>query len=110
MTVRLPILQVSARFRFAVELEGVSYTLTFRWNDRDGAWFLDVGDGNGTPIVTGIKMVINCMLLGRATDSRLPAGDFIALDTSGANLDAEFQDLGRRVQVSYFTRAELNAL
>lgn len=110
MSVRLPIDQVSARFRFSVELEGVGYTFTFRWNNRDLAWFLDVGDGVGTPILTGLKVVINCLLLGRATSPLLPTGDFIAFDTEGRDEDAAFEDLGRRVQVSYFTREELDEI
>lgn len=107
MSVRLPIDPEGARFTFGVELEGVSYTIGFRWNDRDGAWYMEVGDGQGTPLVVGVKVVINTMLLGRRTTAGLPTGDFLAIDTGGGNIDAAFEDLGRRVQVAYFTRAEV---
>ncbi len=110
MSIQLPIKPEGARFQFSSEIEGISYTFTFRWNGRDGAWFLEVGDGDGTSLVTGIKVVINCLLLGRATIAGLPGGDFIAFDTTGQAIDAAFEDLGRRVQVVYFTRAELNEI
>lgn len=109
MSLILPVSQEGAHFAFRAEIEGITYSFTWRWNDRDGAWFLDLGDGSGVAIISGIKIVINLLLLGGATSKLLPTGDFVAFDTAGKGLDAGFEDLGRRVQVYYFTRAELAA-
>lgn len=109
MSFRLPIKQEGARFSAAYELDGITYALEFRWNDRDGAWFLQVGDANGVPLISGLKVCLGILLLGRATSKLLPPGDFMAIDTAGRNAEAGFEDLGRRVQILYFTSAELEA-
>lgn len=110
MSVRLPIRQEGPRFTFACELEGVSYTFAFRWNDRDGGWYMEISDATGDPIVSGIKVVIGILLLGRATSKLLPPGDLLAIDTAATNTDPGFEDIGRRVQITYFTAAELGAV
>lgn len=110
MSVRLPIKQEGASFRFVCELEeGVSYSIGLRWNDRDGAWYMEVGDTNGVAILSGIKVVLGVLLLGHATSKLLPPGDFMAIDTTGRDQEAAFEDIGRRVQITYFTSAELSA-
>lgn len=109
MSFTLPINQEGAYFGFSTELEGVTYSFSWRWNDRDGAWYLEIGDGSGVVLITGIKVVVDKFLLGGSNLEGLPSGDFIAIDTTGRELDAGFEDLGRRVQVHYFTRDELLA-
>lgn len=109
MTVRLPVTQEGARFQFFCELDGISYSFLFRWNDRDGAWYLEIGDGGGAALVSGIKVVIDIWLLKaiRGLSAGLPPGDFIAFDTANLDTDAGFEDLGRRVQILYFTADEV---
>lgn len=109
MSFRLPISQEGAQFSFSCELEGVSYTFRFRWNDRDGAWFMEIGDGSGNTIISGIKVLLGLYLLNLASSSALPTGDFVAIDTTDQDVDAGFEDLGRRIQIYYFTRDELIA-
>ncbi len=109
MSYRLPIEQKGARFSFATELEAVAFTIEFRWNDRDSGWYMQIGDSDGTPLISGIKVVTGILLLGRATSKLLPKGDFMAIDTAGTMTDPAFEDLGRRVQVVYITSAELLA-
>lgn len=106
MSVRLPITQDGAHFSFTCELDGVTYYFEFRWNDRDSSWFMTVGDGEGTTIVAGVKVVINMPLLNFFTDDQLPLGSLIATDTGGTDLDAGFGDLGRRVIVTYLSPGE----
>ncbi len=109
MSVKIPIKPVGALFSFTIELEGVTYALTFRWNDRDEAWFMDIGDGAGADIITGIRVVIRQGLLGRAASSLLPPGEIMAFDTSDTNVEATFEDFGLRVQLVYLTAADLSA-
>lgn len=103
----LPIDQQGPHFNFVTELDQVSYGFTFRWNTRDECWRLDLADGNGDPIVSGRKVLINQSLLQGAGGDRLPPGKLIAFDTGGQNLNPGFEDLGRRVVLTYFTAAEL---
>lgn len=105
----LPIVQTGPHFQFSTELEGVAFTFEFRWNDREEAWFLTLGDGEGNPIAAGVRVVVNYPLFSRFRDPRLPTGFLIAVDTEATERDPGFEDLGRRVVLTYATAAELAA-
>lgn len=107
MSVLLPVRQEGPHFRFFSELEGVSYSFEFRWNEREEAWFLTLGDGEGVPLVAGLRVVVDFDLLSYARGERVPSGYLFALDTQGEHIDPGFEDLGRRVQMHYFTADEL---
>lgn len=91
-------------------LDGVDFTLAFRWSQRDGHWLLDVADAEGVAIRHGLALVPSVDLLAGVIDERRPAGKLAVLDTTGA-LDADpgFSDLGARFVLVYFTAAELAA-
>lgn len=103
----LPIEQNSSHFRFRTELDGATYTFEFRWNDRWDAWLMSIGDAEGNPVASGVRVVINMPLVSHLSDPRLPPGVLMAIDTTGQNLDAGYQDLGRRVPLMYTTAAEV---
>lgn len=94
-------------FDMQAALEGVTYTLSFRWNVRWNAWYLDVLDEAGDNyIVAGIKLVADWPLSTYTVD-RQPPGAFITVDSTGQGVDAALTDLGVRVSLLYFTAAEL---
>lgn len=101
MIVDLPIKPEGAHFGLTLELDGRTYGLSFRWNDRLEQWCLDVFDGDGGRLVSGVRVVVGVPLLQRFRDPRLPQGLLAAVDTDGGNLDPGFADLGRRVVLSY---------
>jgi len=107
MIVTIPVPQSGAHFTFSAELEGISYSFELRWNARDYAWMLTMGDGEGGAIVSGIKVVINVPLLSFFGDPRLPPGVLMALDSAGTDAEAGFEDLGRRVVLIYAPLADL---
>lgn len=109
MSLLLPIDQQTSHFTFSTELEGVSYSFSFRWNDRDGAWFMGIGDGSGNPLVAGIKVLLGVALLGRRPAPGLPPGNIIVIDTTDQDIDAAYEDLGRRIQLYYLTTDEIAA-
>lgn len=99
---------VSPYFDLQVVLEGVTYTLEFRWNVRLGAWFMNIYDADGTTaILVGIRLVANYMLGAYNVGYGGPPGGFAAFDTSGQGLDPGLEELGDRVQLIYYTAAEL---
>lgn len=109
--VTLPITQRSAQFRFACELDGVTYVLGFRYNDRDGIWRLDIGDANNTPLALGLALVTNMPLLRAVrTLPGLPPGELMVIDTASGDTDPTFDSIGRRHLVMYATLAEVIAL
>jgi len=84
------------------KLDGKVYVLTFRWNTRDGAWFMDLADADGAILKPGIKLVCDWPLTAfRDTDPGLPPGMLSMFDTSGGQIDPTLDDLGTRVLLLY---------
>ena len=50
---------------FNIQLAGVSYWLTLRWNVIAEVWVLDIADSNQVPILQGIPLVTGLDLLGQ---------------------------------------------
>lgn len=44
-------------YTYSAGLEGKRYIFTFRWNDRDSAWRMDIRHDNQDPIILGHKVV-----------------------------------------------------
>lgn len=87
------------------------YVLTFGWNARFGAWFLDVADAAGVVLVASIRLLPSIPLLARFTDPTLPSGLLFVTDSSGSAVEPGLTDLGvgARCQLHFFTFAELAA-
>lgn len=96
-------------------LDGVIYTLVFRWNVRASAWYLDIWDeqgDQGTLFAAGVRVVCNYPLCAYFT-GRQPPGHLVAVDTSGQGLDPGIDDIGgptARVRLYYMTAAEVAEL
>ena len=113
MALRLPVNPTLAHSSFEVVLDGATYTLEFRWNERAAAWFFSVYDAAGALLVVR-KVVLsgpdNFRLLGRFRDARLPLGDFLAVDTSQTWVEPGLGDLGARVEFIYLEAADFAAI
>ena len=95
-------------FGQGVELEGRAYRLDFRWNTRTEQWVIDVFDGGGASLVTGVRGVINVPLLQKyGLREDLPPGELFLLDSTGQDLEATLNDLGSRVELVYLPAADL---
>lgn len=110
MSVVIPITPDVPHFDFQVELDGVTYTLELRWNERDAAWYLSLLTAEEDPLVMGRKVVLDVPLWSRFKDPRVPRGLLVAVDTSQKGIDAGYDDLGRRVQLVYTPTAEIAGL
>ena len=113
MAVTIPIVRDAddaSHFDMQAVLDGVTYTLEFRWNVRLGAWFMNVLDADGEEArLLGLRLVADYPLAANIAD-RTPPGVFLALDTGaavGSGEDPGFDDLGSRVQLMYIPKAEL---
>jgi hypothetical protein len=100
----------ASHFDLQAQLDGVTYTLEFRWNDRLGAWFMNVLDAEGVEAhMVGVRVVADYFFPRHLVD-RSPPGLFLALDTGAAmgfGEDPGFDDLGSRVQLWYIPEAEI---
>lgn len=111
-TYEIPVQQSTPNYRVRTSLPSpgasdVAYLIDFRWNVRDLAWFMDVYDVNEIPIRTGIKVVVGTYIGRASTLAPFKDGVFLASDTSGATLDAGFDDFGTRVRLSYIQSFDL---
>lgn len=110
MAFELPTRTDLARYSFDVDLDDVTFTFSFEWNDRDQGWYMSVFTVEGTPLLQGRRVVLNYGLCTIYKNSGLPAGLIMAVDSSGTDSEPGFGDLGERVKLVYLTADEVAAL
>lgn len=103
----LPTRQDVPFYDFQIALDGAMFWLEFHWNLRDSSWRFSIFDATDTPLLVGRKVVLGIPLINRFRDPRLPAGDLSAIDTSGADVEPGFADLGARVHLLYTELADI---
>ena len=88
-------------------LDAVTYTLRFRWNNREGAWYLSILDeASETMLLADMKIVVPWPLNAYRSGNPMP-GALIAFDSEGLDQDPALTDLGIRVKLYYVTGADL---
>lgn len=102
-TLVLPTRTDLARYSFTCDLDSVTYSFSFEWNDRDSGWYMSIGDVNGAPLLSGARVVLGYLLtaIHRAQVPTLPPGDLVAFDTSTTDTEPGLGDLGDRVILAY---------
>lgn len=101
----------SSRYSFDMELNQELFHLVFTFNARESSWYMNIQDQNENDIITGIKMVINYLLLEQyKAYVELPQGDFVVLDLeqNPATGGITFNNFGFRYQLVFFTNYELD--
>ena len=89
-------------YEFRIDLDGVTYTLGIRFNSREDRWFLDVKDASETPIILGIKVILNVDLIGRFQQAELPSGELFVLNSdSDEEVEPGAGDLGENTLLLY---------
>lgn len=101
-----------ARYSFEITLSDFrgkdkNYVFDFDWNDRSASWFMSISLPDGTLLLSGRQVVVGFPLTSRFRDEQLPGGLIMAIDTSGAGLEAGFADLGDRVVLAFTPVSEL---
>lgn len=74
-------------------LEGVTFLLTFQFNQRASCWYLSIADANNVDIVNGIKLVCGMSLLKKCADPRQPAGALLMLSSTADSSTPGLNDL-----------------
>lgn len=103
----MPLQPGVGHYAFRVALDGAEFELELRWNSRASTWMLTIADGAGATLVAGRRVALGTPLTARFRDGRLPAGELLAIDTSGTRGEPELEDLGTRVLLAYVPAAEL---
>lgn len=107
MALRLPLDDKagSPGFSFSISLGGDVFRLSFRYNDRDARYYLDVFDEDGTVLATSRKLVIGTPLLDDLIDPSRPLGDLFCVDV-GAGAEPTLGTLGNGVDVVFVSYLE----
>lgn len=88
-------------FEEVVSIDGIYYKFRFQWNSRDTCWLLNISDINDSPLICGIKLVINYELIRQYAALIMPKGYLFLLDLSGTDLPCDFESLGTRCKLYY---------
>lgn len=90
---------------FVISLAGVQYQLTFKWNDANQAWTLDIASATGsTPIVSGIPVVTGADLLAPYAYINF-GGQLIVQTTNNTNAVPTLANLGSAGLVYFLPNA-----
>ncbi len=65
-----------AFYSYEIDLEGDTYTFTFRYNERAESYMLSVADAEDNTIIPNVKLVPSYKLLEQYS-LELPAGDLV---------------------------------
>lgn len=87
-------------FSQTVELSGETFRLDFRFNTRDGRWFIDIFDDEDTEIRRGVKVLTNWTMLRAWTDGGRPPGD-LQVFRSDTDDDLGEDELGELIELFY---------
>ena len=113
MPIVLPLRPSIGNYRFDLPIDDVQYRFDVRWNSREragrGAWFLDVSEFDGTPILRGQKIVLGTYLGRWSLHPLFLNGVLAPRSYAEPAEDPVFDTLGVTVQVLYFNRADLAA-
>jgi hypothetical protein len=94
-------------FRVGTTIENVQYIIDGRWNSRDAAWYLDFYEGDLTPIIYGVKVVLGAYLARRSNHPLFANGVLVAVDLTNSGKEATFDDFGTRVILEWIPVLEL---
>lgn len=105
----VPFTPSSNNYRLGVAFADQRVFFDVRWNSRDAAWYFDLLAEDDTVIILGVKVVLGVSLGHRSKHPWFETNTLAALDTSGQNLDAGYDDLGDRVQVIHTPLDEITS-
>lgn len=107
MALLLPLQSDASWFSYQIELDGKTFGLSFRWNERDSSWYWSLADADDNPLLSGLRVAVGRPYLWRYRIPGLPAGELEFIDTTSQDLDPGFLDLGERVVCLYTPADEL---
>lgn len=102
-TIEIPVRNDIFAYSIKVTLENLVYTLRFRWNSRIEKWVMDVNDGSDEPLLSGLILFTGIPLTHRfiGVIEGLPPGQFMMIDETGQDRDADKDTFGNDVKLIY---------
>ena len=101
MIIELPVRSDVKAYDMQVELDGVVFTLNFRFNFRMGRWLMDIATAEGIELINGVVLLTGVNLNDYLVVEGMPPGVFTCEDRTGQNKNAGIEDLGNDVRLLY---------
>lgn len=99
--IELPVTGLSPSYKFRITLEGVVYTLRFKWNQRKELWVFDIANEQDENILVGVPVLTNVNIVGGICKLDMPPGLFTAIDETGQARDPDRETFGTEVKFVY---------
>lgn len=101
--------KVSADFNQTITLDGNQFNLRCTWNTREEAWYLDINNAVGSPLLVGSRLSPDTPIIRKYGNDKLPKGEIMLYDTKQdpSNSKVTFDNLGGRYILVYITAKEL---
>lgn len=88
--------------KFSIDLAGVTYNLSLRWNSISTNWVLDVYSSLGSPLLLGIPLVTGVDLFKQFTYLDF-GGGLVAVTDSDSDAVPTLENLGTASHLYFFT-------
>lgn len=108
MAKTLPMFTDSRNYSYQMDLDGIVYDISIRYNYRDDYWYISLALPNGDAIITGVRLVYTTDLFGRFKQPNLPPGILVLENDAG--LDKMGLDDILDSELFYISEAEVNEL
>ena len=95
----IPFQLSTTNYRLQMPLNDNVYLLDIHWNSRDEAWYFDLLESDETPIALNLKVVLGIPLGRRSNHEFFDNHKLVVIDSSGAGIDATYDDLNTRIYV-----------
>lgn len=96
-----------------ITLDGEQFTLQTIWSDRGvngGTWRLNILDGDGEQIVSGLSMYPNRALTGEYIYTKMPKGLLMVQSKNASTIRPDFDSLGVSLKLFYMDEEEFNGI
>lgn len=103
---KLPIRNDLPAYDFSIDLDGVNYTLSFRYNSRMSLWIMDIKDSEQNNLKMGIPIQTEVDLISTLKKEGFPDGTFLAIHETGLKIDADREAFGNTIDLYYEEASE----
>jgi hypothetical protein len=87
---------------FNISLAGVNYKMTFKWNEQNNSWILDIADSAGNALVSGVPIITGADLLEQYAYLGIN-GNLLAQTDHNPNAVPTFENLGSTGHLFYLS-------
>lgn len=98
-------------YDYTILLGDTLYRFKLRYfGERLDRWYMSIFSASDSPLLVGKKLTVNTPLLEAYEIDGLPPGEIGLWDTSGAEAECGFDDLGVRCELTYIFPEEIPVL